>query len=363
MKFLALLLTTFFVSTFLFGQISIDQQDFMTAGDTVRISFTEDPSIDFASSGPNMTWNFSNLIASSQQLVSPQAVAVGGLFVEIVFNSNNKWKSDYFIDFLDLPLDQVGGFLPINIENVYQFHALSPDSNFITGLSILAEGNNIPFRSDTIEVTYPLPLTFGDSYTSRGYTKADFNPFFDGVFIQYRERNTVVDGHGTLITPFNTFDAIRMHHVIDEVDSFYFDLGFGATWFPLTVPRRHFYEWWAKGEKLPVFSISTTELNGNESVTSIAYRDIYLGLDAATNEFKDVALNYFPNPTDGILNINASFPIEYCNVIDGSGQVIKFIEVGLENNTNLDLSSLTSGVYLIAIKGIGQHQIIRILKE
>lgn len=363
MQLFTLLFTTIFIASICYAQITLEQQDFMTAGDTVRISYSEDPNIDFITTGENITWNFSNLIASSQALISPQPVSEGGLFAQVVFNSNNKWKSDYFVEFLDLPLDQVGSFLPINIENVFQFHALSPDSNYITGLSILVEGNNVPFRSDTIEVSYSLPLTFGNSYDSRGYTKADFNPIFDGIFIQYRERNTIVDGHGTLITPYNTFDVIRMHHIIDEVDSFYFDLGFGATWFPLNVPRRHFYEWWAKGEKLPVFSISTTELNGNESVTSIAYRDIYLGLDAATNEFKDVALNYFPNPTDGILNINASFPIEYCNVIDGSGQVIKFIEVGLENNTNLDLSSLTSGVYLIAIKGIGQHQIIRILKE
>ncbi|MCC5924016.1 MAG: T9SS type A sorting domain-containing protein [Crocinitomicaceae bacterium] len=363
MKFLALLLTTFFVSTFLFGQISIDQQDFMTAGDTVRISFTEDPSIDFASSGPNMTWNFSNLIASSQQLVSPQAVAVGGLFVEIVFNSNNKWKSDYFIDFLDLPLDQVGGFLPINIENVYQFHALSPDSNFITGLSILAEGNNIPFRSDTIEVTYPLPLTFGDSYTSRGYTKADFNPFFDGVFIQYRERNTVVDGHGTLITPFNTFDAIRMHHVIDEVDSFYFDLGFGATWFPLTVPRRHFYEWWAKGEKLPVFSISTVELNGSETITSISYRDLYLGLDASTEEAQLGQTSCFPNPTNGNLVINTPFPMQLCKVINSSGKVCRTIEVDLKTSINLDLNDLSTGVYIISIQGAGQNEVLRVIKD
>ena len=362
MKFLLLLPATFCVS-FIFGQITLEQQDFMTAGDTVRISFTEDPEIDYSSTGANSTWDFSNLIASSQELVTPKAISDGGLFVQVVFNSNNKWKSDYFIEFLDLPLEQVGNFLPINIENIYQFHALSPDSNFITGLSIQVEGNNLPFRSDTIEVTYPLPLTYGDNYNSRGYTKADFNPFFDGIFIQYRERNTIVDGHGTLITPFSTFDAIRLHHVIDEVDSFYFDLGFGATWFPLNVPRRHFYEWWTKDEKLPVFSISTIEINGNESITEISYRDIYLGLDASTEEFPFNKSSYFPNPTDGYLNIATDFPIKSCLVLDASGKILKEVDIDLKTSAILNLQDLSKGVYMISVNGIGKSEMMRIIKQ
>lgn len=363
MKYFATFFTLLWLSHISFGQITLEVQDFMTDGDTVRISFTEDPGIDFTTTGANTTWNFSNLIASSQELVSPQSVEDADLLAQIVFNSSNKWQSDYFIDFLDLPLDQVGGFLPVDIEDAYQFHALSPDSNYITGLSILVEGNNVPFRSDTIEVTYPLPLTFDDNYNSRGYTKADFNPFFDGIFIQYRERSTFVDGHGTLITPYNTFDVIRMHHVIDEIDSFYFDLGFGATWFPLNVPRRHFYEWWTKGEKLPVFSISTTEFSGDENITSISYRDIYLGLDASTDDFEVNNMRYFPNPTTDILNVEADFLIQSCTLFDSSGKLISEQKVHSEKSTIIDMSELTAGVYIISIQGSGKSELRRIIKQ
>ena len=51
------------------AQISVDVNDFADGGDTVRLSITTNPGIDFATTGANTNWNFSDLSAESQELL------------------------------------------------------------------------------------------------------------------------------------------------------------------------------------------------------------------------------------------------------------------------------------------------------
>lgn len=332
------------------SQVVLKMEDMISEGDTVRLSIATDPEIDFITTGPQSNWDFSYLVADEQRLVEPLPVSEGGFLANVRFGPNaGKWASNYYMDFLGLPLDQLGGFLPVDIDDVYRFSKLEEDSITYTGLSIGVSGNILPFRSDTIELAYPLPLTFGDSYTSNGYTRMDLNPIFDALFIQRRQRFSEVDGYGSVTTALGTFNAIRVHHIIDEQDSIYVNLGNFDQWLPINQPRVHQYEWWTKFQDLPVIKIETREVNGNETVTEIAYRDVYLGLDAAVEEVTIGEVNFFPNPADSKVEIRASLPIQDLVVYGMNGKEVFSKYGGNDKNFSIDVSSWKSGVYLVKV--------------
>ncbi|MEX1191450.1 MAG: T9SS type A sorting domain-containing protein [Brumimicrobium sp.] len=344
--------TTTFVFTFfsiitLLAQPTITSNDFMTANDTARISITSDNSIDFTTTGNNQVWDFSYLQAESQRIEFAHDITQAGFLVNIQFgpNASAEYVSDYYKKFEGLPLDLVEDFLPVNIEDISRVSKIEDDSLTNTGYIITAEGNEVGFKSDTIESLYKFPMNYQDSFTSRSYTHIDFNPMFDGTFIQYRQIESIVDGHGTLITPYDTFNTLRVHHVIEEQDSLYAEMSGTGTWIPIE-RTMHSYEWWTNGEKRPVLQIQTEEVNNTETVTDITYRDKYLGLDASLNNEKiDVSL--YPNPAEENVAIMTSKNIKSVSVFSNTGQKVMDKQDISANQTSLSLKEITSGIYFV----------------
>jgi len=351
MKLFSLLL---FVPVLTFAQITVDVNDFADGGDTVRLSIATDPGIDYSTTGANMTWDFSALIAESQELKDFKDLSAAPFLISLTYGSNASadYQATNYAEATDIPLDMAGQFLPITINEVNQFSKHSADSITLIGLGINVEGNDIPVTSDTIETKYLFPLDFGSSYSSRGYTKLDMNPIFNLIWIQYRQRSSTVDGWGTVITPYGSFDCIRVKHEISEIDSVFIDLTGTPMWIELPVPPSVEYEWIAKNELLPVMSIRTNSAGGNETVTQIKYRDIYLGLDAGINE-NSLNLKLGPNPVQNelfISGLNGSTPYQ---VVTIQGKVIQSGAVQNQNSgtgiNKIDLSELNTGIYLIHI--------------
>jgi hypothetical protein len=346
------------MTLFLFSQISIEKTDFLLVNDTARISVTTDENIDFSTTGVNSFWDYSNLIAESQQLLSPTPISMGSFAVQFQFGSMAPatYASDYYESFTELPFESIEGFLPVNFEDYYRFTKITDDSVSFPGYAFKVEGNDVPFRSDTIEIPYRFPMEFGDTYASRAYSKIDFNPFFDGIFIQYRQRSSIVDGHGTLITPYGTFDAIRVTHMIDEQDSIYVDLFGFAQWIPINQPRVFEYEWWAKNQKVPVLKIVTTETMGDQTVTNITYKDEYLGLDANLTE-ETMIFTIYPNPAENSIHITSNQKIHDIKVYSEMGAVLIEESNSNLNKTSIDLNHLASGTYFIHLHSNHEHVI------
>lgn len=352
-KYILLLISICFVNLNFSQVITLTVDDFILSSDTARVSITNDNNIDIETTGPNSVWDFSYLIATSQKLIQPQNIDNGGPIVSLLFGSGGgKWQADYFRS-LELPLDQLGAILPINIQDSYRFTQSREDSLTYVGIGLKIEENIIGFRSDTIEKAYDFPVTFGDQHISVGHTVADFNPFFNGIFIQNRQRSSEVDGHGTLISPFGMFNVLRMHHQIDELDSLFISLDGFEQWIPLELPRTHIYEWWAKDQMVPVMQITTQEIGGDEVVSAIEYRDVYLGLDASLSEF-ELNFNMFPNPTSKMFTIKTKSPMDKVIVFDNKGKVITKQEVTNALETSITTSNFDSGVYIVQVHANGQ---------
>lgn len=351
-----LLFGAFVFPVLAFSQITLNANDFANADDTVRMSITMDLTIDYSTTGANQTWDYSSLTPDSQELREFYSMANASAFVNFIFGifAPSNYQATYFSPNNDLPLDQVSGFLPVPITDVFQFSKKNNDSITSIGFAISVDGNEVPFKSDTIESRYKYPLTFNDTYSSRGYTEMDLNPVADVIWLQYRQRETEVDGWGSITTPYGTFDAIRLRHTIDEIDSIRMDFfGTGTPmWIPIPVPTSYIYEWWTNGEKEPILRIETTSVFGNEIVSSIEYRDNYVDLTAGIEEY-EVGLSVYPNPVSTVLKVDGISNSCSYQVISTEG---KLISSGKTNGL-ISVESLVSGTYHLLIQtNSGQKQ-------
>jgi len=327
-------------------QISLTSSDFATGGDTVRMSQTNDPSIDFATTGPNQTWDYSTLVATSQVLKDFTPMTEAGTLALFLFGpfASPSYQGSYFINSSSIPLDQIAQLLGLPIEPFDQVSRVSSTGVTSIGNILTTGGTNISVKSDTIEMRYELPLSYNQNYFSRGYTNLDLNPIQNAQWIQHRSRAAEVDGYGIITTPLGTFNALRIHHLILETDSLYIDFNGFGTWIPIPVPAVHEYEWWTNGQKEPLLRISTSEFGGNETVTAIEYRDIYRGMDAGILE-NDLKMVLYPNPTADMLFILADGIWEQYDIRDASG---KLISTG-QYSQWIDIVDLSKGSYFITL--------------
>lgn len=335
--------------------ITLTSSDFADGGDTVRTSMAMDNGYDFAATGPSYVWDFSSLTANSQNLRDFAPMSEAPFFVQFMFgfSAPSTYQATYFIETSDLPIATITSILPITIENIYQYTKVAIDSITSVGYSMKVTSNgttfDLPIKSDTIETRYALPMVFGDTHFSRGFSKIDFNPIYNAIWNQHRSRTTTVDGYGSLTTPYGTFDVLRVRHDITETDSIYTELPLlGGTWIPLDLPKVREYEWWTNGELMPLLKFTTNEVGGNEVVSSIEYRDNYLGFDAGIAEL-DWQTDLFPVPATDLLTIRSERHLTKALILDKFGRVVKYEVIGNSTWHPCDVSDLATGVYTIRL--------------
>jgi len=359
MKYFYLL--TLFVPFFGTSQITISNSDFADGGDITATSTATDPAIDYVTTGANQTWDFSNLTATGQTVRDYQLVSGASFLVQFVFGSfaPSDYKATNYLPSDALPLDQISNFLPVSITDVNAYSKNSADSITSVGLSVVVEGTEIPFKSDTIETRYKFPLNFNDTYYSRGYSKLDMNPVFNGVWIQYRQRNSVVDGWGSITTPYGTFDVLRIDHFITELDSLIFEIQGFPIAIELPIPDSHEYEWIAVGEQEPILRIITSIIQGNEQVTSIEYKDINL---SASLEELDGKLKIYPNPSSDFIKIDNLEGASTFSVFNIDGALV--LNGAIDSNSNtIDISKLSIGTYTVLVNSKGTPLINSFVKN
>jgi hypothetical protein len=257
--------------------------------------------------GANQTWNYTTLVPVSQRVESfvPLATAsavsaVYGLtFGSILSGANRATVASPQA----LPLLPVA--LPLPITDSYQFYnvstAAAAQQDFRSvGFGASLAGNAIPvtYASQAQQdVIYRFPLSFAsprDSSNSFFSTPTVVSTF--GYLSQKRKRVNTPDAWGTLITPFGTFLTVRVVTKLIDHDSIAVA---GTPGQGIDIPLTREYKWLAKNQHVPVLTISTREINGQETITNVEYRDIYRRIirlathDAAT----DAALSTYPNPS------------------------------------------------------------------
>ncbi|MFM6946011.1 MAG: T9SS type A sorting domain-containing protein [Flavobacteriales bacterium] len=332
------------------AQITITVADHANANDTVRYSQAVVVPLDLQATGPNSTWDFSQLVAQTQTLKNFAPLDFSSFLIIATYGpiASTPYRASYHNPSTALPIDQFSAFLPIELSNLTQYSKRTTNAITSIGYSIDVQGQGLPFKSDTIETRYELPLQFNDTYNSRGYTYVDLNPAADIKFIQHRQRNSVVDGWGTLITPHGTFPALRIRHDITETDSIYQTFFGQGAWIAPPTFQTTEYEWWGNGKKDCLLKIIEGGFGQQgQAITSIEYQDEYLGLDANVSEL-DEQFYIAPNPCTDLLFFQTPVSLSQIELFNALGQKIQtFTNESLVGY--LDLSGLPSGSYTLVL--------------
>ena len=355
-----------FYFNFSFGQISLQETDFANPNDTVRYSQAMDQGIDFSTTGPNNTWDFSSLQASSQYVKTFNPIGFSSILVQATFGflASTNYQASYFTQNNDLPIELLsnfGDFLPVSISDLNAYTHSSSSKISSIGYSISVNSQAIPFKSDTIETRYSLPLDFNDTYDSRGYTLVDFNPFgADLKFKQNRQRNSVVDGWGTLILPNGTHNVLRIKHQINEIDSIFQGL------FPfqpvIGIPIQTIeYEWLGENKKDVLLKIVTSTTNGTEQVQSIDYQDSY-SVSGLFDQGLGLYFSLVPNPAENNLTISSSASISDYQICDITGKLISQKNSMDVFKLEIDISELLKGTYFISLNSENTSKKIKFIK-
>ncbi len=126
------------------------------------------------------------------------------------------------------------------------------------------------------------------------------------------------------------------------------------------------YQWLFNGEPIDGATQSSYVPTENGDYTVVAQFD-YGCTDAGQFEVTSLALATFdrenvriyPNPTQNVVNIASEFPVDFVSISDLTGKIVLSEK---PQNTTIDFSQLSSGMYLMAIESNGkriQHKIIK----
>lgn len=90
---------------------------------------------------------------------------------------------------------------------------------------------------------------------------------------------------------------------------------------------------------------------------------VYLdNLALGTNNVSQNSVSFYPNPVENILHLNAKDAIDLVAVYTITGQKVSNITLN-ENKTELNLSSLASGVYLVKVTSNGSVENLKVVKQ
>lgn len=308
--FFALALTGTALSAAAQTSPSITRTDMPVPTDTLRTS-TAAPVLPATAPpltrrGANQTWNYAALVATAQQVARFTTVPNQPLYT-FTFNSVLSGSNRATVASpQSVPLPS-GFSLPIT--DPYQFFNASAADFRSVGYGGTLAGTAVPVTYASAaqqDVIYRFPLSYASAPDSS-------NSFFTisvpgtGYLSQRRKRVNRADAWGTLITPFGTFPTVRVVTRIEDHDSI--SAGGISQGFDLPVSRE--YKWLAVGQHVPLLTITTTQVGGQEVVSGVEYRDVYrriAGPLATTAQLPESVVAVYPSPAGSGQALHVTLP-------------------------------------------------------
>ena len=204
MKKITLLLVSAIISMGSVAQspISIGNTNMPGSGDTLRYSNGQISSIgSYTQTGTNFTWNFNNLVPTSQGIRAYKA----SLLTPYAF---------FFLGFSEYgeKIADTLGAGPLTITNYYNFYKKqsSPQAYLADGAGMTFSAIPVPnYYSDKDEL-YNFPMSYPkyDSTTFKFSTIS--STLIPIVYSKTGSRVTKVDGWGSITTPYGTANCLRL---------------------------------------------------------------------------------------------------------------------------------------------------------
>jgi len=346
-------ITSFLTSGFAFGQIIIDKNDMPEKGDTARVSTGLNMSItDPSETGENYTWDFSDLTPVKQRIDT---------FVNVM--STPQPAGALFLLSADFALRMAGNlpFPGVPVSDPYQYYKSSNSAFKMVGFALKMQGFGIPATFDEPDILYKFPLAYGNVDSS--FSGTDMTIPGTGYLQVERKRVNSVDGWGTLITPYGTFDVLRVKSEVEERDSIYIESQETGINVPYSYTE---YKWLGKNQKIPLLTIRDI-LGG----IVVEYADSIRGtLDIPENRITISGVSAFPNPVTNkatiLFNVKQKSTVSL-TIVDISGkQVYKTVPetfVPGEHNISINFNNLKlhGGIYFANLITPGNTLTVKLL--
>jgi len=336
------------LSTLATAQISINESDMPDKGDTVRISTGLNLSfIDYTETGEDYLWDFSELISINQRVDT----FLNPFSMPLVYK--------LFFGFTSNLAVRAAGNVPLPgfpFTDMYNFYDNGSQNYRAIGLGVSISGFPVPFSYDDPDVVYGFPMEYQDSWNSQAHFAQEIPSL--GYLRMTRTHVDTVDGWGTLITPYGTFEVLRMKSDVHEFDSIYMDsLEIG-----IPIDRNYtVYQWLGKGQKIPLLQITTT-LGG---VLAEYVDSVRMTFDGINDQVfvRGNELQLFPNPTSGLLQLQFEMldkqKVEI-GLFDMQGREVTLIYSGVLQkgqanfSLNLQEAGLSFGQYILTLRAGNQ---------
>ncbi|MBN2172973.1 MAG: T9SS type A sorting domain-containing protein [Bacteroidales bacterium] len=324
------------------SQIIIDNSDMPEAGDTIRTSSAIDLGmIDFEQTGAGFTWDFSALYPISQSVDTFVTVQQTPWIYQLIFlTSANQAKKlrEY---------DQFPGF---QVTDGYEYYKNNNSDYRFVGVGVTLNGIPLPNKFDSPDIIYQFPVAYEDEDSSMSSYEFDIPGI--GYSGGWKKRINYADGWGTLITPYGSFETLRIRSDIIQFDSIYIDsLGFG-----IPVYRNYIeFKWLGKDHGLPLCTVHDDGLLPTFTYID-SVRTLFVGQELPLTEHFEV--NVHPNPVKENLILEIKNPpsdLANISIHALDGAVVKnenfHLMTGKMKRLDLDISrtGLRRGLYVIRI--------------
>lgn len=262
----------------LFAQIIYEADDFAEVGNSFRLSATGPAAnFDFAQTGENYVWDYSDLPVITQQdseWIDP--ADAGYEFAWCLTNGIFFGCADEFADFTNLAQPDFDGIelQGISLGNFVTHYEKTSSFFAIKMTGAEADFGIIPLPIVTEytdpDVVYQFPLVYENEDFSTSSFVFDFTEFGVPFALQTdNERHNTVEGYGSLTTPYGEFaEVLKMKTVIVTSNTLTID--------SMTVPTIDTtveYKWFDKNFGVPVLTATGNISTLGEVILNVEYLD------------------------------------------------------------------------------------------
>lgn len=261
-----LLITLLNLTFYAQSQVLINSSHMPKSGDTMRYTLAVVDSavlLNYANSGANQNWDFSNLVPQRQGLS------------EYLASSQTPYASSIPNRIGEKIADTVslGG---VNLVNLYNFYSSSSSEFALDYRGVSLPTGFPPPLPPTLQIAqsysdkdeiYQFPLNYLDEDSST-FNFVFTNSLVGAYYSTSGSRKNTVDAWGTLSTPFGTFNCLR---VVTEIRS-YDSISFNGNNFGLNSIRRE-YKWLSPQFSIPAMTVSGPVVGGIFVPATAQYRD------------------------------------------------------------------------------------------
>lgn len=338
-----------------FSQTTYQASDFANANEVFSVKTGGDfLQIDFTQTGPDYQWDYSSLTTEASSEISwldPENTGykLTWCFLNLyILNCNSQFSSAFNLANETNEGIDLSAFGVSNITS----HYLKTEQgleNKMLGVTANLTGTDLTFTVDYSDPDkiYQFPMNYGDDYTDISAFSIDLEPL--GFPVQMNSnatRHNQVEGWGSLQAS-GTFypNVLKLKSTLSTSQI----VTFQGQEIPLDVTTVTF-SWFAPSEGVPVLQVSGTEVAGVFVPAAVTFVGESLNVTDETNP-SEILL--FPNPTEGLIHLSDGRTARSISVFNTLGQKVA---------SNLDLTALRSGLYLVSVeteKGTVTQKIFR----